>query len=137
MRVTFATLAGAVAVVPVLLACAQAGAMGHDPNVITAPELARSRQSNAYEAIVHLRPEMLRARGSGSLMLFSSRRPSVAVDNELVGGIEVLRSIRVENVTRLEYVDTWKAAKRYGLNLQDGVVLVTKDTATTQLSVTP
>jgi hypothetical protein len=125
MWLTGTRLLGAISAFSLLTACASAGAL-RDPNVITAPELTRSRAANAYDAIRRLRPEMLRSRGSGALTYFAVRRPLVAVDNALVGGIEVLRSMDIEHVTRIESVDAWKAAKRYGWTFGDGVLLVTQ-----------
>jgi hypothetical protein len=136
MQLTFSKLAGALSPLPILLACAAGGATGHDPNVITAPELAGSRAGNAYEAIDQIRPEMLRSRDPGSLMLFKARRPAVAVNNSLVGGVEALRAIPVDQVTRLEYVNSWKAANRYGMTFGDGILLVMRrDSSGNQLSV--
>lgn len=118
-------LVGAIALFPALFACAS-GARLQESNVITAPELARSRAANAYDAIRRLRPEMLRTRGSGTLTYFAVRTPAVAVDDTLVGGLEVLRTLDIEHVTRIESVSPWLAAKRYGSTFGDGIVLVTQ-----------
>lgn len=111
---------------PALLACAAAGAAAQDRIVITAPELSRSGASNVYGAIRRLRPELLRSRPSGSLVYFSERRPFVAVDEELKGGLEVLRRISVGQVAFVEYVGARRAKQRYGIEVPDGVVLVVK-----------
>lgn len=118
-------LVGAIALFPALFACAS-GARLQESNVITAPELARSRAANAYDAIRRLRPEMLRTRGSGTLTYFAVRTPAVAVDDTLVGGLEVLRTLDIEHVARIESVSPWLAAKRYGSTFGDGIVLVTQ-----------
>jgi hypothetical protein len=107
---------------PILIACA--GASAHDPNVITAPELARSRATSAYDAIRQIRPELLRTRDPGALVYFKTNRPLIAVDNTLVGGIEALRAIPVHKVARIEYVNAWKAARRYGTGFGNGVMLI-------------
>ena len=134
MRLTFSKLAGAFSTVPILLACISGRATGQDPNVITPAELAVSRAENTYQAIRHIRPEMLRSRESGSLMLFGARRPAVAVNNTLVGGVEALRSIPVDQVTQLEYVSAWEAGNRYGTTFRDGILLVqTRDSSGDQL----
>lgn len=126
MRFTLSRLAGMVSPLPILIACASGGA--HDANVITAPELARSKASNTYDAIRQTRPELLREREPGSLMLFSARHPAVAVDNILVGGIETLQAIPPGDVARIEYVNSWTAAKRYGPGFREGIMLVQKKT---------
>jgi hypothetical protein len=113
-------LVGAISPLPILIACASGGAA----NVITAPELSRSRATNAYDAIRQIRPEVLRTRDPGSLAFFKPNRPAVAVDNTLVGGVEVLRAMPLDTVARIEYVSAWEAAKRYGSSLENGVVLI-------------
>ena len=115
---------GAISPLPILIACASGGATAGDANVITAPELSRSRATNAYDAIRQIRPELLRTRDPGSLVYFKAKRPAVAVDNTLVGGVEVLRAMPLDTVARIEYVSGWKAAKRYGSSLENGVMLI-------------
>jgi len=126
MWTTVPRLVGASFLFPVLFACASCGARLQDPNVITAPELAQSGAANAYDAIRRLRPEMLRSRGSGTLNYFAVRSPLVAVDNTLVGGVEVLRTMDIDHVARIESVSPWLAAQRYGSTFVNGVVLVTQ-----------
>ena len=114
-------LVGVLSPFPILLACASAGA--RDANVITAPELSRS-EGNTYDAIHQIRPEMLRTRDPGTLVYFKARQPLVAVDNTLVGGVEVLRTLPTGKVARIEYVNSWVAAKRFGTGFGDGVMLI-------------
>jgi hypothetical protein len=128
MRLTLSRLAGVVSPLPILIACAAGGATAQSANVITAPELARSRATNTYDAIRQTRPELLRERAPGSLMLFSARHPAVAVDNVLVGGIETLQAIPPGDVARIEYVSAWKATKKYGPGFSEGIMLVEKRT---------
>ena len=136
MRFTFSKLAGALSPLPILLVCASGVATAQDPNVITASELAGSRAENTYQAIRHIRPELFRSRDNGSLMLFNAQRPAVAVDNTLVGGIEVLRTIPVDQVVHVEYISAQKAANRYRTTFQDGLLLVqTRDSSGDQLSI--
>jgi hypothetical protein len=122
MWLSLPRLVGALSPLPILLACASGGI--RDPYVITAPELSRSRAANAYDAITHMRPELLRTRYPGSLVYFVARRPAVAVDNTLVGDVEILRTIPVDGLARIEYVSAWQAAKRYGLSFGNGVMLL-------------
>ncbi|HEU4988440.1 MAG TPA: hypothetical protein VFT41_01500, partial [Gemmatimonadaceae bacterium] len=77
-----------------VVACASGGAMGgsagiRDPNVITAAELAKENSSNVYDAIQHLRPEMLRQRPSNessSLSASASYAVRVYLDTSPLGG---------------------------------------------------
>ena len=109
MRLSVPRLVGVLSPFPILLACASAGA--RDANVITAPELSRSKARSAYDAIRQIRPEMLRTRDPGTVVYFKASQPVVAVDNTLVGGVEVLRTLPTGKLARIEYVNPWLAAK--------------------------
>ena len=122
---TFIRLAAGLSV-PVLLAGAAEPAAAQDRVVITAPELARSGASTVYGAIRRLRPQLLRARPSGSLLYFSERRPLVAVDEEVKGGLEVLQDMPIGEVAHVEYIDARGAMQRYGIEVADGLLLVVK-----------
>ncbi|HJR34805.1 MAG TPA: hypothetical protein VJ817_07655 [Gemmatimonadales bacterium] len=122
MWLSLPRLVGVLSPFPILIACASAGA--HDANVITAPELSRSKARNAYDAIQQIRPEMLRTRDPGAMVYFKARQPAVAVDYTLVGGVEVLRTLPPGQVARVEYVNSWMAAKRFGTGFGDGVMLI-------------
>jgi hypothetical protein len=115
-------LLGVLSPLPILLACASTGA--RDPNVITTPELSRSEAPNTYDAIRRIRPEMLRDRDHGTLVYFKERHPVVAVDQTVVGGVEVLRTLPAGRVARIEYINSWEAAKRYGTGFENGVMLI-------------
>ena len=122
MWLSLPRLVGVLSPFPILIACASAGA--HHANVITAPELSRSKARSAYDAIQQIRPEMLRTRDPGALVYFKARQPVVAVDYSLVGGVDVLRTLPTGKVARIEYVDSWVAAKRFGTGFGDGVMLI-------------
>jgi hypothetical protein len=122
MWLSLPRLVGVLSPFPILIACASAGA--HDANVITAPELSRSKAPTAYDAVRQIRPEMLRTRDPGAMVYFKARQPLVAVDNTLIGGVEVLRTLPTGKVARIEYVNSTVAAKRYGTEFRDGVMLI-------------
>ncbi len=124
MWLSLARLAGALSPLPILIACASGGATARDPYVITAPELSRSRAANAYDAIRRIRPELLRTRDPGSLVYFTASRAVVAVDNTVVGGIDALRALPLQSVARIEYINRWKAAEKYGWGFGNGLMLV-------------
>ena len=115
-------LVGVLSLFSILIACASPGA--HNANVISAPELSRSKARNAYDAIQQIRPEMLRTRDPGAVVYFKARQPVVALDYTLVGGVEVLRTLSTGKVARIEYVNAWVAAKRFGTGFGDGVMLI-------------
>ena len=122
MWLSLPRLVGVLSPFPILIACASAGA--HHANVITAPELSRSKAGNVYDAIQQIRPELLRTRDPGAMVYFKARQPVVAVDYTLVGGVEVLRTLPTSKVARIEYVNPWLAAKRYGTGFGNGVMLI-------------
>jgi hypothetical protein len=137
MRLTLPRLAKALTPLPLLIACVTGAATGQSPNVITAPEVAHTRAATAYDAVRQIRPEMLRYRSPGTLQLFSTSEAGVAVDNNLLGGIEVLRGIPAADVARIEFLDSWQTAKKFGLESRDGIILVaTRDSSGSQLSMT-
>jgi hypothetical protein len=122
MCLSLPRLVGVLSPFPILLACASAGA--RNANVIPAPELSRSQTGNAYDAIHQIRPEMLRTRDPGTVVYFKANHPVVAVDNTVVGGVEVLRTLPTGKVARIEYVNPWLAAKRFGTGFGNGVMLI-------------
>jgi outer membrane cobalamin receptor len=121
MWLRFPQIVAVLSPLPILIACASGGV---DPNVITAPELTRSQATSTYDAIRDIRPEMLRARDPGTLVYFKASQPLVAVDNTLVGGVELLRAIPVDQVARIEFVAGYRAAKLYGLGFGNGIMLI-------------
>jgi hypothetical protein len=125
MWFTFPRFVGALSPLPVLIGCAFGGASGSQ-NVIATPALEQTKAKSAYDAIRQIRPEMLRTRTPGSLMLFAPSHPAVAIDNTVVGGIEVLRATPVTELARIEYVNSWQAAKAFGVEFRDGIVLLTR-----------
>jgi hypothetical protein len=136
MRPTLSILAGALLPLPILLACAAGAATAQASNVITAPELAAEQGGSTYDAVRHIRPELFRSRDDGSLMLFSARMPAVAVNDSLVGGIDILRTLPVNQVVHLEYINAPRAAKQYGMTFRDGILLVqTRGNTGYQLSI--
>jgi hypothetical protein len=121
MWLSLPRLVGVLSPLPILIACASTGT---PVNVITGPELSRSKAQNAYDAIRQSRPEMLRTREPGTLVYFTSGQPRVAVDNTLVGGVEVLRTLPAGKVARIEYLNASAATKRYGTGYGNGLMLV-------------
>ena len=121
MWLSLPRLLGVLAPLPIVLACASGGARA---NVITTPELDRSKDRYAYDAIRHIRPEMLRSRDGGTLIYFKPRQPMVAVDDRLVGGVEVLRTLPTDTVARIEYVSSWVAENRYRSAFRNGLMLI-------------
>jgi hypothetical protein len=81
MWLTRPRLVGALPPLPMLIACASAGATARDAYVITALELNRSRSTNTDAAIRRVRPELLRSRQPGSVLYFTTRTPVASLDH--------------------------------------------------------
>jgi hypothetical protein len=84
MWLTRPRLVGVLSPLPMLIACASAGATARDAYVITAPELNRSRSTNTDAAIRRVRPELLRSRHPGSVLYFTTRTPVASLDHTVV-----------------------------------------------------
>lgn len=100
------------------------GGPTRDRNVLTAMELARVPVETAYDAIQRLRPEFLRSRGKLSLDDPSPPLPVVYVDDMQMGGLDVLRTIRVADVHEIRYYSAADATTRYGTGHVSGVIAV-------------
>ncbi len=128
MRLT-AGLVGAL----LLTGCATGGASAagaspmRDPNVISSQELARENSPSVYDAIQHLRPEMLRLRpanASSSISAPDDYTVHVYLDNTRLGEIADLRSLPVTTVREIRYLDPAQAMQRFGSGNPGGVILL-------------
>jgi hypothetical protein len=127
MRHTLMTAIGATLFPLALAACASGGItpLTTDRMVITAPELRATRAAHVYEAVQRLHPEYLRTRGPTSLMNPTAMGPAVFVDHMLIGGIEVLADIPLNDVQRIRFMSAWDAATTFGEGYSSGVIEVT------------
>lgn len=72
---------------------------------------------SAYDAIAALRPAWLNLRGpEGQVQVY--------VDDNHLGGVEVLRTIRPSSIALMKHLDGIQASARYGLNHDQGAILV-------------
>ena len=95
-----------------------AGAAAVDRNTITREELSQRSFYSVYDAVEVLRPNWLSLRGpSGAVQVY--------VDDNHLGGVEVLRTIRLPSVEVIRHMDGIQAAARYGLGHDQGAILVT------------
>lgn len=116
-------------------ACASGGASGktrtsrHMRNVITSEELATATDvTNAYDAVLHLRPQFLQSRGNTSLNAEGSPGgqplPIVFLDGQRFGGVEMLRNIPLSNVKEIHFISAADATTRWGTGYANGVIEV-------------
>ena len=115
-----------VAMVVVLLASACGGAGTKQAGTATVPadrETLRPEEwgtrnfYSAYDAVAALRPMWLNRRGpEGEIQVY--------VDDNHVGGVEMLRSVRSTSISMIKHLDGIQAAARYGLGHDQGAILV-------------
>jgi len=87
-------------------------------NTLTAEELSQRPFYSAYEAVEALRPNWLSLRGPvGTVQVY--------VDENQIGGLEVLHTIRIPSVAVIRHMDGIQATARYGRGHEAGVILVT------------
>lgn len=131
-RATLLAAAGALLVFSVS-ACASGGAAsppatGTDrqrssSSILTADEIAKTGQSNAYHAIQSSRPQWLRARPLGS-----SRGGFAAIQVYLEGArygtASSLQQIPAISIREIRYLDALEATTRFGTEHGSGAILV-------------
>ncbi len=114
-----------------LSACATAGTGGgvasgvRDRNVITQQELAAENSTTVYEAIQHLRPEMLRLRPAeqtSSLTQSSGYTLNVYQDDNKIGDISVLHGMPLGLIREIRYLSPSQAMQRFGSGNPGGVI---------------
>jgi hypothetical protein len=89
-----------------------------DQNTLTTKELSQRPFYSAYEAVETLRPNWL-----SRLATFGAVQ--VYVDDNHMGGVEALRTIRIPSVAVIRHIDGIQAPARYGQGHEGGVILVT------------
>jgi hypothetical protein len=94
-------------------------------NLLTAADLVDAPDASAYAAVERLRPFFLQSRGRTSILLPNGMGPAVWVDGTLMGGVEVLQSLRPDDIASIRRVEAWDAATTYGPDFPDGVLIVT------------
>jgi hypothetical protein len=114
------------------LACAAAGpptrhaASGVRRDIITATEIVAARVTDAYQAVIQLRPEFLRRRGGVPTSASMIRSNIVVYLDELpYGSLESLRYIPLDRVRIIRYVSPTDADLRWGGSHPTGAILVT------------
>ncbi len=96
-----------------------------DTNVITRQELDASVARNAYDAIQNLRPSFLRTRGTQTFDPTVSTQASVYLDGQRYGDITALKSMMLDAIEEIRYLNPAAATNKYGTNHTAGVIEVT------------
>ena len=118
---------------PLALGCASAGggqtgqaSPQHDPNVITAAELATTSVSNLFDAIRQLRPRWLDRLGPTTLQQ-AEYNIMVYTDRIQFGSVDMLRQIPVSMPASVRYYSASEAQGEFGVgNLQGAIQIVTR-----------
>lgn len=109
-----------------LAACtANRGAQGPstDTSLITLQEIEDSHQPNLFDVVRAVRPMWLR-QFSTTVQNNQGTGVSVYVDNQRVGGLEVLRDMTTTTATSLRFYTASEAQSRFGLGNLQGVIQV-------------
>lgn len=95
-----------------------------DRNTLTAADLQRSQATNLYDIIRALRPQWLdvRPQASGDPI-------QVYMDDNRMGGIEVLRTLTPTGIRVIRWLDPSMAQGRYGLNNRGGAIAISTERA--------
>jgi hypothetical protein len=93
-----------------------------DYSILTADQLNAQVYHNAYDAVEALRTNWLRPRGPDSFT--SPSAVVVYLDNEKLGGVELLRGIQLLNVLVIRHYDAATANARWGVGHASGVIQV-------------
>jgi len=94
------------------------GAQPYDRERLTPEEFNQRAFLSAYEAVESLRPIWLTRRGPDGAV-------QVYVDENHMGGVELLRTVRLINVALIRHMDGIQASARYGLGHDQGAILIT------------
>jgi hypothetical protein len=93
-----------------------------DRSLLTQQQLLEHHFNNVYEAVEALRPRWLQSRGPNSF-----RTPGevlVYQDDNLLGGVDQLRSVMIPTVVYVRYYDSVQATARWGVGHSQGVIYI-------------
>jgi len=92
---------------------------------LTQSEMAASNADNLYDVIAKLRPECYRARaGVGPNSTPTS--VDIYMNGTMLGKAEILRDVRLQDVTDVRYWDVGQASARFGMGHPRGVIEITR-----------
>lgn len=122
-----------VLVVALLNACASRGHEGEAPRTRVSSDQTRLlpadftdlSHTNMWEVINQRRPHWLRPAAGASGMHAYTQDPTIYVDGNRSGGVELLRSISASAVAGARYLSTSEAQARYGLVATGPVIELT------------
>jgi hypothetical protein len=97
-----------------------------NPDLITAQEIAVAPEAarTALDLVKQLRPLWLQTRGPSSISL-GTPAAQVYVDGMHRGGPDTLTDVHRESIREIRHLRGTDASQRYGLNHENGAILVT------------
>lgn len=98
-----------------------------DANRLTREEVLDTNTSNVFEAIRQLRPNWLRKRGATSM--HQQGDIVVYLDNQPLGGPQMLQALPLTSVASLQFLDAASATQRWGTGHVHGAILVSTQPA--------
>ena len=104
------------------LAACSANAAGGRPtrsDMITVDDLRTASSANLYDAVRALRPNWMRVVRAGN-----PTRVQVYLDNARIGGVEALRTLPMQGIAYLRWFDPIAASARWGLDHEQGAIVV-------------
>ena len=96
---------------------------GHD--VITAAEIVAARVTDAYQAVVQLRPEFLRRQMTRQATVLRPDSIAVYLDDMLLGTEQALKGFPLDQIRQIRYMSSNEADMRWGRSHPVGAILVT------------
>lgn len=134
MRLTFRRSLAAL-LVATAGACASGGATAgsttasSNRDVITAAELPTTGTETAYDAIIRLRPNFLRARPAQSYSLETNGgvsgpapAPALIINGQQIGELSDLRRIAATTLKSVRYYSIEQAKRKFGMQYQGGAI---------------
>jgi outer membrane cobalamin receptor len=94
------------------------------PQVITEGEIAESRATTAYDAILKLRGNFLSNRGKTTVLGKTSPLPVVYLDGVQYGEIATLRNIPAPQIASIKLYRMAEASHKFGRDKTGGVIEV-------------
>ena len=109
-------------------ACASGGkaaprSQSGQANLITREEMDRVQLNTVYDVVSTLRPRWLQRRGTDTLGEQGQVRVYLG-NTRLSSGLEALRDMSLVGVRRIEFVDAISASSRWGLDHNQGAIVV-------------
>ena len=109
------------------LGCASTGGgpSGSDRDVLVRAQLDPVDFMSAYQAVQRLKPNWLRTeRGQDSFVTQGRRGVRVYVDGVYFGNRESLKSLQVQNIEEIRYLDKREATLEFGTDHGEGALVI-------------